>query len=254
MSPVRSHDAFTLIELMVGLLVMALLAGALALPLAAQLQARRFEDTRRQLEAASDALLGYASAHGRLPCPALESSAGQEAFATGGDSLNGECATFHDGLLPAATLGLAGLDAQGFLRDPWETAQNRLRYAVAGTTVNGVTRPFTRNQGMRTATLGGLADAGHLLFVCSSGDAASASGCGPASAQLTRKAVFVVLSRGPNAAHGAPAGDEARNADGDASFVAHEPRQGPGPGFDDVVHWAGVPLLVHRLLAAGRLP
>ena len=245
--------AFTLVEVAVALLVVGLLVGALALPLATQLQARRYDAARRQLEAAGDALLGFAAANGRLPCPATEASRGEEAFAAAGDAGNGECARFYDGFLPAAALGLAGVDAAGLVRDPWEAEGNRVRYAVAGTSVNGIARPFTRRGGMRAATLQGLSDASHFLFVCTTGEGATASGCATAAQQLTRKAAFVVLSTGPNAGAD-PHGDEARNLSGSPVFVAHDPTA-PGPGeFDDVVHWGGLPMLVHRLLAAGQLP
>lgn len=256
----RSHSrearsGFTLIELAVALLVAGMLLGAFAMPLAAQLQARRFDESRRQLEAVRDALLAHAAAHGRLPCPATEASRGQERFAAGGGSLDGECERFHDGFLPAATLGLAALDAEGFLQDPWGGRANRLRYAVAANTVNGVPRAFTRARGVAQATLAGLGAADHFLVVCGSAEGAGPSACGSAAVQLTRKAVFVVLSAGPNAASTEPpTPDERRNLDGGALFVAREPGGGPGRTYDDVVTWAGVPQLAHHLLAAGRLP
>src|SRR6187399_3688767 len=121
---------FTLLEVLVALVVVALLASGLAMPLATQLQQRRTEEARRQLEEAKEGLLGFAAAHGRLPCPASASSRGEESFATGGDGTNGNCSNFHDGFLPGATLGLAPLDAEGYLRDPWGSPRNRIRYAV----------------------------------------------------------------------------------------------------------------------------
>src|SRR5512141_340562 len=130
----RLARGFTLVELVVVLLVIALVASGLAVPLAAQLQMRRQEEARRQMETARDAILGFAAANGRLPCPALATDRGQESFAPGGDAVSGACADFHGGLLPAAALGLAPLDADGFLRDPWSGERNRLRYAVAGVT------------------------------------------------------------------------------------------------------------------------
>ena len=121
------------------LVVVTILLSGLALPLAAQLQMRRQEDARRQLDEAKEAILGFAVAHARLPCPAAAGSNGLESFAPGGDAGNGNCASFYDGFLPGATLGLAPLDAEGFVRDPWATPRNRLRYAVygGGATVNG---------------------------------------------------------------------------------------------------------------------
>lgn len=253
-SPCRSA-AFTLVEVMMAMLIVTLFVSALAIPLANQVQARRLDAVRRQLEASGEALMGFAAAHGRLPCPAIETSRGEEAFAPGGDAGNGECARFHGGFLPAAALGLPGLDDQGLARDPWDMEGNRIRYAVAGNTVNGVTRPLTRRNGARQATLQGLADANRLLVVCSSGEGATAAGCAFPELQLTRKAAFVLVSTGPNGGAGAR-NDEARNLDGATVFVSREfaaegtPR---GP-FDDIVHWGGLPLLAHRLLAAGQVP
>jgi len=255
-SPRRSA-AFTLIELAVVLLVIALLASGIALPLAAQLQARRSDEVRRQFDDAREALLGFAAAHARLPCPASASSRGEEAFAGGGDATNGNCANFYDGYLPAATLGLAPLDSEGYLRDPWMTEKNRVRYAVfgGGTAVNGVANPLTRAGGMQAATLAGLGAAPHYIFICSTGGAASASGCGPATNQLTFRAAFVLLSLGPNANQApAPGSDEARNLAGAPVFVHHEATVDGNGGFDDVVQWVPVHLVVHRLLSAGRLP
>lgn len=245
------NRGFTLIELMVVLLVMAILASGLAIPLAAQLNARRAEDARRQLAEVRDALLGFAAAQGRLPCPAI-AAGGEEAFAPGGDPGNGECATFGAGFVPGTALGIASPGGEGFVRDPWE---GRLRYAVASSAVNGVTRPFTRSNGAAAATLPALGAASRFLIVCSSGSGATGSGCGAASMQLTRRAVFVLLSTGPNGGRTpAAASDEARNLDGNGVFVARENGIDAGGEFDDVVAWVSLPLLVHRLLAAGRLP
>ena len=249
--------AFTLIEVMVVIVILTLLASGLALPIAAQLESRRAAETRRLLADAREALLGFAAAHGRLPCPASDSSAGEESFAPGGDATNGNCSNFHDGLLPGAALGLAPLDSQGFVRDAWGTPRNRIRYAVsgAGRDVGGVTNAFTRAQGLRSATLAALAAEPHYLFICSTGASANASGCGPAANQLTRRAAFVILSLGANASATPPAGsDEARNVSGAPVFVHHEESAAPGNGFDDLVTWTPVSLVVSRLVSAGLLP
>lgn len=247
--------AFTLVEVMVVLLVLALLASGIAVPLAAQLQMRRAAETQRALAEAREALLGFAAANGRLPCPASESSAGDESFAAGGDASNGNCSNFHDGLLPGAALGLSPLDAQGFVRDPWGSPRNRVRYAVFGdgASVGGVTNPLTRTGGMRAATLAALGAAPHYLYICSTGAAANGSGCGPAANQLTRRAAFVLISLGANAqASPAPASDEARNLAGAPVFIHRE--ASAVDGYDDIVQWTPVHLVVNRLLSAGLLP
>jgi len=240
-----------LLELLLAMLVLGLLLAGTAMPLAAQVQLRRMDDARRQLEEARDAVLGFAVAHGRLPCPATLASLGQEAFGPGSDGNDGGCADFHAGFLPGAALALPGLDAAGLVRDPWAGERNRVRYAVFGGAINGVSRALTRANGMQMATLQGLGAAPHYLFVCSSGALANASGCGPAASQATRRAAFVLLSTGLNGAlDPAAGGDEARTLDGDAVFVSHE----AAPDFDDVLHWGAIHLVINRMVVAGRLP
>jgi prepilin-type N-terminal cleavage/methylation domain-containing protein len=260
MSPSRCPErarAFTLVEVMVAMVVVAIMVGALAIPFAAQVQMRRQEETRRILDEARDALLGFAAAHARLPCPSTARGQGLESFATGGDAANGQCADFHGGFLPGATLGLAGLDAEGFVRDAWPGPGNRIRYAVYGdgAAINGVANPLTRANGMQAATLAGLGAAPHYLFICGSGAGVNGSGCGPAANQLTRRAAVVMLSLGANASAAPPAGsDELRNVDGDAVFVSHEASQAPGSEFDDLLLWIPIHAVINRLLVAGRLP
>ena len=249
--PARS-GGFTLLELMLVLFIAAILITGLSMPLAAQVSLRRTEETRRQLDEARDVLLGFAIANGRLPCPAVAGSRGMESFAPGSDARDGLCADFFSGYLPAATLGLSPLDAEGFSRDAWGSVSSRIRYAVfGGRAVGGVTNPLTRVNGVRLATLDEIGSAPGYLAVCTTGATVDSSGCGPAANHLTRKAAFVLLSLGPNAPAIPPRGsDESRNLDGDAVFVSHD----PAPDFDDLVTWASVSQLVYRLVSAGRAP
>jgi prepilin-type N-terminal cleavage/methylation domain-containing protein len=244
---------FTLLELVVVMLVLAILAAAIAVPLSAQAALRRQDDTRHLLAEAREAILGFASANGRLPCPASATSRGQESFEPGGDALSGNCSNFHDGFLPGATLGLAPLDADGYVRDAWGTEANRIRYAVFGDgqSIGGITNPLTRANGMQFVALPALGAAPRYLLICATGSGVSANSCGAASNQLTRRAAFVLLSLGANAPATPPRGsDESRNLDGDSVFVSRE----AGPDFDDLVTWVPVTLLVSRLVASGRLP
>ena len=253
----RTPDGFTLIEVMVVLVILTVMMSGLALPLAAQLQVRKQEEARRQMDEAKEALLGFVVAHARLPCPASASSNGAESFAAGGDAGNGNCSNFYDGYLPGAALGLAPLDSEGFVRDPWMGPRNRIRYAVygGGSDVNGVVNPLTRGNGMQSATLAGLGAAPRFIMICASGAHADASGCGPAANRLTFRAAFVLLSLGANGASEPPAGsDEARNLAGNPVFIHHEASSVAGAEFDDLVRWVPVHLVVNRLLVAGRLP
>ncbi len=254
---VRARRAFTLLEVMLVMLILAILLTGLSVPLATQVALRRQEETRRILDDAREAVLGFAATQGRLPCPATKASRGEESFAPGGSALDGNCSSFHDGFLPAATLGLSPLDPEGFARDGWGTGANRIRYAVFGDgrAVGGVTNPLTRANGMRMATLAALGDASGYLVICGTGAAATGSGCGPAANQLTRRAAFVLLSLGANAAAApAPGTDESRNLDGNGVFVAREASMAEGNPFDDLVAWVPLTVLAGRMIAAGRLP
>jgi prepilin-type N-terminal cleavage/methylation domain-containing protein len=256
---------FTLLELAITLSIIAMLAGAVLVPLVAQIAQRNTVATEKTLDQIKEALLGYATATGRLPCPATAGSNGLEVFAAGGSIANGNCATFV-GFLPAVTLGFTPVDSQGFAIDGWATTQNRIRYAVSNQPVNGpvgaVNNPFTRSNGMRSATAAALAGT-DLLFVCASGapSADPAVHCGPGvpatggSLVLTRNAPVVVWSVGANAATGGASVDEAQNNfTADRTFVSHTATTTAGAEFDDLVTWIATGNLVSRMVLGGQLP
>ncbi|MFP5409183.1 MAG: type II secretion system protein [Gammaproteobacteria bacterium] len=54
---------FSLIELAIVLVIVTLLIGGLAVPLTAQIQARRIAETKKTLEEAREAIIGYAMSH-----------------------------------------------------------------------------------------------------------------------------------------------------------------------------------------------
>ena len=248
---------FTMIELAVALFLMALLFGSLFVPLQAQLEARKTEETDRILERAREALLGYAAANGHFPCPADNAKGGVEPAEA--DHATGACPVYF-GFLPAAALGLQPTDSQGYAIDAWGLEAGRIRYAVAPYTAGKVANPFTRVNGMRAATIASLGDPALSLFhVCSTstgvGDGTS---CGP-GATLVSTAAVVLWSSGPNGAVGGAGPDEAQNphargGSADRIFVSRTRGGGPGGEFDDQVAWIAMPTLIARMVAAGQLP
>lgn len=66
----RHGGGFTLTELAVAIAIIALLIGGLLIPLGTQIELSQQRDAQRHLESIRDALIGYAIANGRLPCPA----------------------------------------------------------------------------------------------------------------------------------------------------------------------------------------
>ncbi len=252
----RRDTGFSLIELAIGLVIVATLLSSLLVPLVTQLDQKRSSETQRLLEQAREALIGFAAANNRLPCPATGAT-GNESFAAGGSATTGACAVpaGTTGFLPGVTLGLSPLDAQGFYVDAFASGLNRIRYAVSNQTISGITNPFTRINGMKTnAMMTAIAGSGGLLFVCSATPTA-ASSCGTATALANGTAIAVVFSPGKNAILNANGADEQENLDGDDLFVsrAYSDRTA-ATAFDDQVLWLSPATLFSRLLSAGALP
>ena len=122
---------FSLVELAVAVAIIALLLAGALIPLSTQIDVRNSADTQRGLESVRDAIIGFAQANGRLPCPAngatpagtVDSttwatpvSAGAEQW----DPNNNRCYIAF-GVVPWTTVGVAETDAWG----------RRLSYRVA---------------------------------------------------------------------------------------------------------------------------
>lgn len=244
----RKQTAFTLVEMAVVLIVVGLLLGSIMAPLSAKIEQHRITETERYLEQVKEALLGFAVANKRLPCPASDASLGVEVFAAGHSAVTGGCGA-QVGYLPAATLGLAPLDSEGYLRDAWRTPDNRMRYAVYLGTINSVTFALTKRDGARMAGMGAIAAEPNLLVVCRDVGSAAANACagGPAIS-----VPFLVYSVGKDTSAAKP--HQAANRDQNAIFVHHEMTFVTTNPFDDQVTWSGTNILLGRLLAAGVLP
>ncbi|MDD5471055.1 MAG: prepilin-type N-terminal cleavage/methylation domain-containing protein [Sideroxydans sp.] len=243
----KSLSGFTLVELAMVLMIVGLLLGGLIPSISSQVEQQRTKETRRQMEEIQQALIGFAIANGRLPCPASSSSNGVESPA------GGNCTNFYNGYVPAATLGIASVNSQGLVVDSWE---NPIRYAVASNTINSVSNALTSNNGMRTATMDSIAGAS-LLNICSSATGIYSSTCGAtASNKLTDKVPALVFSTGKNGGYGGTGLDEAANLNNDKVFISHTPSPDTATNgeFDDLMIWLSPNILFNRMAAAGKLP
>jgi prepilin-type N-terminal cleavage/methylation domain-containing protein len=257
------NRGFTLVELAVVVFIVALLLGGVILTLSAQEEQRANAETRRRLEAAVDALIGFAIVNRRLPCPAVLATGGVESPVGGGtctaNFLPAGAAT--PGFLPGRTIGFLPVDAQGFAVDAWG---NRIRYAVANNVVAATCSagaPHFTSQANLKANGAGCQP--NDLVVCqSSGGAAptaSPPSCNTAPSVTNQQTVaFVVLSPGKNggviaAGQGA---DELFNMNGSAVFISreHGTRETTTGSYDDLLIWVPAGVLYSRLLAAGVLP
>jgi prepilin-type N-terminal cleavage/methylation domain-containing protein len=61
---------FSLVELAVAVAIIALLLAGALIPLSTQIEVRNVADTQRTMESIREAIIGFAQANGRLPCPA----------------------------------------------------------------------------------------------------------------------------------------------------------------------------------------
>ena len=69
MSKLKKQSGFTLIEIAVVLVLVGLLLGSFIGSITQRIETSQRENTKKQLEDIKVALLGFASAQGRLPCP-----------------------------------------------------------------------------------------------------------------------------------------------------------------------------------------
>lgn len=255
----KAVTGFSLVELAIAVFIMALLIGSILVPLQSQVKSRKLEETDRILSQAREALLGYVAANGYFPCPASSTSNGQEASPNHGAGA-GTCnasvtfATALVGFLPAVTLQLTPVDGSGYALDAWGLPQNRIRYAVANATVNLVTNPFMKTNGMRNATMASIQSATTLLYVCRTGTGVTATGCAASTDELSDNAIAVIWSLGENAPSGGSAPHEDKNLNNTRVFVQAPYSTAAGSVFDDQLTWIGPPMLFNRLIAAGQLP
>lgn len=264
----------------VVLAIVGLLLAGLLLPLGAQNEQRKVSTTQGQLEAAREALIGFAIVNGRMPCPARSSSAGAEVRVADDDAVvanRGKCqnsagvedyygGTLSDstvgGLLPAVTIGFQPVDSAGFALDAWG---NRIRYAIS-MTITGTGCAGTLPHFVHAANLkaNGITCVPSDLLICSvTQSVASGNACSVGTAVTNKEVVAaIVFSNGKNGALGPQGSNETENVNGqgtvDRVFVSKTPDPAgvtTGTGeFDDLLVWIPAGVLYGKLIAAGVLP
>lgn len=289
----RSHG-FTLIEMAIVLVIITILIGGLAMPLSAQIQARRIAETNKTLDEAREALIGYAMNHATTTtclcrylgngsfsstdCPATASCPTSISPAPGFDTAatltiaarhyfpcpdkldDGNSATTNDGdgIEEARAGGVCPI-TNGYL--PWATLGTAAQDAWGNRLRYAVTDAFSNMAGFSST------DSGDLQ-VCNSSANAGTGDCG-AHGNVASDVPVVVLSFGPNGwgAHNingnqlaAPtSNDERENANTtttDKEYVTRTPSAaGSAAGeFDDLVRWISADQLRGRICPAGGCP
>ncbi len=251
----HTQIGFSLVEMAIVLVILGFVLGALLLPLQAQRQSAAQAQTENTLESAKQALLGYAQQQGRLPCPATNNGSGTFPDDSGNSnpSAGGNCIS-QLGFLPAATLGIQPIDAQGFALDAWN---NRIMYAVSQSNLGGVaTADFTTSGDMSTVGITTLAPE---LRVCLSATGVTATNCsgGTESNFAINNAAVVIYSLGPTGAMASGGADESANptvaTNPKSVFVSHDVRATAGNEFDHLVTWISPYVLYNAMIQAGQL-
>lgn len=223
----RGAAGFTLVELAVSLAIIAFLLTMLVVPLGTQVDQRRYAETQAEMGQISEAIIGFAMANGRLPCPATPTTATTSAGA-GLENKPGPGCGIPQGVLPWATLGVPETDAWG----------RRFTYRV--------TSAFADDPGVGQSS---------TFLLTDNGDITVTNG----STNIATNIPAILISHGKNGlgSYGSDgtqragaAGDELINATVGSTFVSRT----NAPNFDDLLVWISPNILKARMVGAGRLP
>jgi prepilin-type N-terminal cleavage/methylation domain-containing protein len=247
MKTTRKNLGFTLIEMAMVLMIIALVLGGSLPVISGQIEQQRNTETRKQLAEIREALLGFAVSNNRLPCPADGTlNTGVEATTGGGAalvcSLNSNVTNSSKGVVPWSTLGVSETDAWG----------RRFTYNVTSAFADGA-------DGTNDAAAAACPTSTGVSFkLCSQANLNVLIAA--AGANLAANLPAVVVSHGKNGLGAytqqgvqltGATGDELENANtGNNNFVNHD----ASPNFDDLLVWTPPNLLVSRMIAAGKLP
>ncbi len=252
---INQQKGFTLVEMAMVLLIVALLLGGMLVPLSAQMEQRNISDTQKALSEIKEAIIGYALANGQLPCPAIATIPTGQANA--GIAQTPPCTgTNSSGVLPWATLGVSETDAWG----------NRYTYRVTPEFADAISAntygydiAFSCVSTHICTPPSNPLNASFALCSCGTLNVLSAATVGTT---VAGNVPAVIISHGKNGAGAyTPQGtqlavgsnaDEQENSDGsaDTTYVTHTPT----PTFDDLVVWISPNILLNRMVVAGKLP
>lgn len=237
----NTGKGFTLAEMAVAVLILAILLFGALLPFSTQVELRNIAETQRTLDSIREAIIGFAQANGRLPCPAAGATAtGLAGAGTEQLPVASNFCSATIGVVPWATLGTPETDAWG-RRFTYRVSPVFADLAAAATwsTCSGSLPPpptsCTSPQAQAPACAPTPVPASPTSFaLCTLGDMAVLTRTSSASAPLAAALPLVVISHGKNG-WGAwqssgiqlplPAAgtDEAANATGTTTVAAGPP-------------------------------
>ena len=270
---------FSLAELAVVMLIVSLLLAGALIPFSTQIDLKNIADTQRTMESIKEAIIGFAQANGRLPCPADgtlatgAANAGTEMLTPAPPAVN-QCTTTA-GVIPWAALGVPETDGWGrrfsyYVVQEFADHTGKLTWSTVGppaqpppvctpAPVPGAPASFalctlgnltvnTRNESSHAATA--IGSALPAVFI--------SHGKNGFGAYTTTGGLIAGLTAGT---------DEAANAShlpATIVFYSRSPTSsasgcndtaaGPFCEFDDLVTMITSNVLIARMVSAGRLP
>ncbi|HMW18831.1 MAG TPA: type II secretion system protein [Accumulibacter sp.] len=259
----KPSSGFTLTEVAVVLIIVGLLLGGMLGPLSAQNDLRATNETRAAMAEIREALIGYAVANGRLPCPADPALANTDPSAgIGEDPASGMSCASVAGVLPWVTLGVGETDAWG----------NRFSYVVSAKfTRKPPLTAFVSGECTGTPTPALPTSAGFAL--CTTGDIRVDSTVGGSKVAVDLPVVIVSHGKNGRGAFLTSGKQIPISSDNDEfenllvkdnstgkwkNAGTNTPtvliKKAPTVGFDDELTWISTPLLLSRMMSAGKLP
>ena len=258
----RSQGGFTLVEITIVLLIVAILLGYSVAMFPVQQELKQYRYVQVEMDSVIGHLIAFAQINGRLPCPDTSTDSDLS-----GNTVDGEedrvgtndCEAYF-GFLPGRTLGLSGkYNAAGVMVDPWGTGygyaiSNFNANMVANTNIDLVTPNGIRDEGISNVTPD--------LFICEDSDTLGATDldCDDVSGDLVLgsngEVAAVVISLGKDSNIPATSNIQAENLDNfhdgtlDKVYI-FSPRR---DDYDDVVRWLSTNLLFSKMIEADQLP
>ncbi|UCV04960.1 type II secretion system protein [Dechloromonas denitrificans] len=234
---------FTLVEISIVLVIMALVLGAGMSLLMAQVDSQRQAATRVKEETIRSALTNFISRNSRLPCPADPTLAAGDAnfgveaatpgTCTGIISTGAAPAVVVTGLVPWVSLGLAAeTAADGFF--------NQFSYQVVASATNLNLRTIPGMRGyisLHSSGPGvlGQAPAGNQINDCSNGLAFNPCAAVAVIVSHGKNGFGAFLAGGARSSTAGTGADERANADNDSQYVRKDFSEIAGNRFDDVL-------------------
>ncbi len=262
-------SGFTLIEIAIVLVIVAIILGYTLAMLPIQRELKQYRQADEEMDRIVNSLYAFAQVNGYLPCPAWfvpgalppATSNGFECRNSDANAANCDAIVPNPaadscdvwfGYVPGKTLGINGKYSatSGLLLDPWGQAY---RYQVTNVNNNGpgsLGEDFVFQGDMGREGIGNLSP---NLAVCNTQVGSTNLDCSGAGTRIINIAPVVIFSEGKDRGQVLSA-IQAENSDGDLVFVKSTHSTVANAEYDDIVKWLSLNKLISKMIEADQLP